>query len=135
MATSMSVCQVHKALLNSSPIMILSRRNSTMRDLERAWSILRTKPISCSNWRWRSCTQSRTSVTFVLTSCHSSGGVGGDCGRTAKGSSGVGVEVPPQLLVPWNPVDAAAPEAREASCLTLNMARQLGKIGSFTMFQ
>ena len=133
MATSMSVCQVHKALLNSSPIMILSQRNSTMRDLERAWSISQTKPISCSNWRWRPCTRSRTSVTFVLTSCHSSGGMGGDCGRAAKGSSGVGVEVPPQLLLP--PVNAAAPEAREASCLTLNVARQLGKTGSFVMFQ
>ena len=129
----MSVCQVHKTPLKSSPTMILSRRNSTMRDLERAWSILRTKPISCSNWRWRSCTQSRTSVTLVSTSCHSNGGVGGCCGQAAKGSSGVGAELPPQLLVP--PVDAAAPEAREASCFALNVARQLGKTGSSAMFQ
>ena len=45
----------------------------------------------------------------------------------------VGVELPPRLLAP--PVEVAAPEAREASCLALNVARQLGKIGSFTMFQ
>ena len=74
-----------------------------------------------------------TSVTLVLTSCHSSGGVGGGCGQVAKGSSRVGVELPPRLLAP--PVDVAAPEAREASCLALNVARQLGKIGSFMMFQ
>ena len=61
------------------------------------------------------------------------GGVGGGCSQVAKGSSRVGVELPPRLLAP--PVDVAAPEAREASCLTLNAARQLGKIGSFTMFQ
>ena len=54
------------------------------------------------------------------------GGVGGGCGQVAKGSSQVGVELPPWLLAP--PVDVAAPEAREASCLTLNVARQLGKI-------
>ena len=74
-----------------------------------------------------------TSVTLVSTSCHSSRGVRGGCGQVTKGSSQVGVELPPQLLAP--PVDVAAPEAREASCLTLNVARQLGKIGSFTMFQ
>ena len=74
-----------------------------------------------------------TSVTLVSTSCHSSGGVGGGCGQVTEGSSWRGVELPPQLLAP--PVDAAVPEAREASCLTLNVARQLGKIGSFTMFQ
>ena len=68
----------------------------------------------------------------MSTSCHSSGGVGGGCGQVAEGSSWIGVELPPRLLAP--PVDAAAPEAREASCLTLNVARQLGKIGSFTMF-
>ena len=69
----------------------------------------------------------------MSTSCHPNGGVGGDGGQTAEGSSGVGVEVPPQLVVP--PVNAAAPKAREASCLALNMARQLGKTGSFAMFQ
>ena len=74
-----------------------------------------------------------TSVTLVSTSCHSSGGVGGGCSQLAEGSSWIGVELPPRLLAP--PVDAAAPEAREASCLTLNVARQLGKIGLFTMFQ
>ena len=74
-----------------------------------------------------------TSVTLVLTSCHSRGGVGGGCGQVAEGSSWRGVELPSRLLAP--PVDAAVPEAREASCLTLNVARQLGKIGSFTMFQ
>ena len=75
-----------------------------------------------------------TSVTLMSTSCHSSGGwVGGGCGQVTKGSSWVEVELPPQLLAP--PVDAAAPEAREASCLTLKVARQSGKIGSFTMFQ
>ena len=74
-----------------------------------------------------------TSVTLLLTSCHSSGGVGGGCGQLAEGSSWRGVEPPPRLLAP--PLDAAVPEAREASCLTLNVARQLGKIGSFTMFQ
>ena len=74
-----------------------------------------------------------TSVTLVSTSCHSSGGVGGGCGQVAKGSSWVGIELPPRLLAP--PVDVAAPEAGEASCLALNTARQLGKIGSFMMFQ
>ena len=54
-----------------------------------------------------------TSVTLVSTSCHSNGGVGGGCSQAAKGSSGV--ELPPRLLAP--PVDAAAPEARDASCL------------------
>ena len=61
------------------------------------------------------------------------GWVGGGCSQVAKGSSWVGVELPPQLLAP--PVDAAAPEAIEALCLTLKVARQLGKIGLFTMFQ
>ena len=61
------------------------------------------------------------------------GGVGGGCGQVTKGSSRVGVELPPRLLA--LPVDVAAPEAREALCLALNVARQLGKIGSFMMFQ
>ena len=74
-----------------------------------------------------------TSATLVSTSCHSSVGVGGGCGQVTKGSSWVGVELPPRLLAP--PFDVAAPEAREASCLTLNASRQLGKMGSFTMFQ
>ena len=74
-----------------------------------------------------------TSDTLVLTSCHSGGRAGEGCGQVAKGSSWVGVELPPQLLAP--PVDAAVPEAREALYLTLNAARQLGKIESFTMFQ
>ena len=74
-----------------------------------------------------------TWVTLVSTSCHSSVGVGGGCGQVAKGSSWVGVEPPPRLLAP--PVDIAAPEARRALCLTLNASRQLGKMGSFTMFQ
>ena len=52
------------------------------------------------------------------------GGVVECCGQVTKGSSWVGVEFPPRLLAP--PVDAAAPEAREASCLTLKAARQLG---------
>ena len=69
----------------------------------------------------------------MSTSCHSSVGVGGCCGQVARGSSWVGVELPPRLLAP--PVDIAAPEARRASCLTLNASRQLGKMGSFTMFQ
>ena len=59
------------------------------------------------------------------------------CGRRLwpgrKGSSWVGVELPPRLLAP--PVDIAALEARRASCLALNASRQLGKMGSFTMFQ
>ena len=113
--------------------MTLSRRNSTMRDLQTAWSISQIKPISCSNWRWRSCTQSMTLATLVSTSCHSSVGVGGGCSQVARGSTWVGVELPPRLLAP--PVDIAAPEARRASCLTLNVSRQLGKMGSFTMFQ
>ena len=74
-----------------------------------------------------------TSATLMLTSCHSSVGVGGGCGQVARGSSWVGVELSPRLLAP--PVDVAASEAKEASCLTLNMSRQLGKMGSFTMFQ
>ena len=41
-----------------------------------------------------------TSATLVSTSCHSSGGVGGGCSQVAKGSSWVGVELPPQLLAP-----------------------------------
>ena len=59
--------------------------------------------------------------------------MGGGCGQAARGSSWVGVELAPRLLAP--PVEVAAPEAREALCLALNAARQLGKIGSFTMFQ
>ena len=129
----MSVCQVRRAPLRSSLIMTLSRRNSIMRDLERAWSISRTKPISCSSWSWRSCTWSTTSVTLLSTSCHSSGGVGGGSGRLAEGSSWRGVEPPPQLLAP--PLDAAVPEARAASCLAQNVAMQLGKMGSFAMVQ
>ena len=74
-----------------------------------------------------------TSATLASTSCHSSVGVGGGCGQVARGSSWGGVELSPQLLAP--PVDVAASEAREASCLTLNASRQLGKKGSFTMFQ
>ena len=74
-----------------------------------------------------------TSVTLLSTSCQSSEGVGGGSGRLAEGSSWRGVEPPPRLLAP--PPDAAVPEARVASCLTQNVAMQLGKIGSFTMFQ
>ena len=43
---SMSACQVCKISLKSSPVMALSLRNSTMRDLAKAWSISRIKPIS-----------------------------------------------------------------------------------------
>ena len=53
---SMSACQVCKVSLRSSLIMTLSLRNSTMRDLEKAWSISQIKPISCTIWRWRLCT-------------------------------------------------------------------------------
>ena len=74
-----------------------------------------------------------TSATLASTSRHSSVGVGGGCSQVARGSSWGGVELSPRLLAP--PVDVAASEAREASCLTLNASRQLGKIGSFTMFQ
>ena len=56
MAASMSACHVRKVPPRSSPIRTLSLRNSTMRDLERAWSISQMKPISCINWRLRSCT-------------------------------------------------------------------------------
>ena len=69
----------------------------------------------------------------MSTSCQSSVGVGGGCSQVARGSSWVEVEPTPQLLAP--PVDVAASEAREASCLAMNMSRQLGKMGSFTMFQ
>ena len=74
-----------------------------------------------------------TSATLASTFHHSSVGVGGGCGQVAKGSSWGGVELSPQLLA--TPVDVAASEAREASCLALNASRQLGKIGSFTMLQ
>ena len=43
------------------------------------------------------------------------------------------MELSPRLLDLL--VNVAASEAREASCLALNVSRQLGKIGSFTMFQ
>ena len=74
-----------------------------------------------------------TSATLSSTSHQSSVGVGGGCGQDARGSSWGGVELSPQLLDLL--VNVAASEAREASCLTLNASRQLGKIGSFTMFQ
>ena len=74
-----------------------------------------------------------TLATLTSTSCHSSVGVGGGCSQAARGNSWVGVELSPQLLAP--PIDVAAPEARDASCLTLNASRQFGKMGSFTMFQ
>ena len=60
-------------------------------------------------------------------------GVGGGCGQVVRGSSWGGIELSPWLLAPL--FNVAASEAREASCLTLNASRQLGKIGSFTMFQ
>ena len=41
---SMSACQVRKVVLRSSPVMSLSLRNSTMRDLARAWLISWMKP-------------------------------------------------------------------------------------------
>ena len=129
----MLACQVCKVSLKSSPVMTLSLRNSTMRDLEKAWPISWIKPISCTISRWRLCTCSMTLATLSSTSRHSSVGVGGGCGQVARGSSWGGVELSPQLLAP--PVDVAASKAREASCLTLNASRQLGKIGSFTMFQ
>ena len=50
-----------------------------------------------------------------------------------RGSSWGGVELSPQLLDLL--INVAASEAREALCLALNVSRQLGKIGSFTMFQ
>ena len=74
-----------------------------------------------------------TSATLASTSCYSSVGVGGGCGQVARENSWVGVELSPRLLAP--PVDVAAPEPREASCLALNASRQLGKMGSFTIFQ
>ena len=105
-----------------------------MRDLERALVNLSDKAhLPAVIGGGGHAPESMTLVTLVLTSCHSSGGVGGGSGQVTEGSSWVGVELPPQLLV--SPVDVAAPEAREASCLALNASRQLGKMGSFTMFQ
>ena len=40
----MSVCQVCKVSLRSSPVMTLSLRNSTMRDLDKAWYQLAQAP-------------------------------------------------------------------------------------------
>ena len=74
-----------------------------------------------------------TSATLSSTSHLSNVGVGGGCGQVARGSSWGGVELSPWLLDLL--VNVVASEAREASCLTLNASRQLGKIGSFTMFQ
>ena len=67
-----------------------------------------------------------TSVTLVLTPAIQVGGGGRRLRPGCQGKLPGRVELPPWLLAP--PVDVAAPEAREASCLTLNVARQLGKI-------
>ena len=95
---SLLACQVCKVVLRSSPVMSLSLRNSTMRDLARAWLISQMKPISCTVSRWRLCTWSMTSATFLSTSRHSSVGVEGGCGQVVRGSSWVGVELSPWQL-------------------------------------
>ena len=74
-----------------------------------------------------------TSATLSSTSHQSSVGVGGGWGQVVRGSSWGGVELSPWLLDLL--INVAASEAREASCLTLNVSRQLGKKGSFMMFQ